>query len=79
MGTDQPARTDLTRTTMPVTPLPESAPSLPQAEVRRLDDAAARLVDVATRSLDPAGGFGWLDDAGRLSRAVPSRCGSRAG
>ena len=57
---------------MPVTPHPESAPSLPQAEVRRLDDAAARLVDVATHSLDPAGGFGWLDDAGRLTPGRPA-------
>src|SRR6476469_7045732 len=71
-STDQPARTDLTRTTMPVTPLPESASSLPQAEVRRLEHAAARLVDVATHSLDPAGGFGWLDDAGRLTPGRPA-------
>ena len=69
---DQPARTHLTRTTMPVTPHPESAPSLPEAEARRLDDAAARLVDVATHSLDPAGGFGWLDDAGRLTPGRPA-------
>ena len=71
-GCEHFARTDLTRTTMPVTPHPESAPSLPEAEVRRLDDAAARLVDVATHSLDPAGGFGWLDDAGRLTPGRPA-------
>ena len=71
-GCEHFARTDLTRTTMPVTPHPESAPSLPEAEARRLDDAAARLVDVATHSLDPAGGFGWLDDAGRLTPGRPA-------
>jgi mannose/cellobiose epimerase-like protein (N-acyl-D-glucosamine 2-epimerase family) len=69
---DQPARPDLTRTTMPETPHPESAARLPETEARRLDDAAARLVDVATRSLDPSGGFGWLDDAGRLTPGRPA-------
>jgi sulfoquinovose isomerase len=42
-------------------------------EAARLDTAAARLVDVATHSLDPAGGFGWLDDTGHLTPDSPAQ------
>jgi mannose/cellobiose epimerase-like protein (N-acyl-D-glucosamine 2-epimerase family) len=48
--------------------MPPTTPS-PQ-ETERLERAADRLVDVATLALEPSGGFGWLDDAGRL---VPGR------
>ncbi|WP_347355137.1 AGE family epimerase/isomerase [Intrasporangium sp.] len=35
-------------------------------ERARLEADAARLVGFARRAADPGGGFGWLDDAGRL-------------
>jgi mannose/cellobiose epimerase-like protein (N-acyl-D-glucosamine 2-epimerase family) len=34
-------------------------------ERRRLETEAARLVTFARNAVDPRGGFGWLDDAGR--------------
>jgi len=36
-----------------------------------LDDECRRLIDFARRSVDPRGGFGWLDDHGELDASQP--------
>jgi mannose/cellobiose epimerase-like protein (N-acyl-D-glucosamine 2-epimerase family) len=45
-------------------------PAVGSRERERLETEAARLVAFAKNAADPRGGFGWLDDAGRL---VPDR------
>ncbi|RZS90321.1 mannose/cellobiose epimerase-like protein (N-acyl-D-glucosamine 2-epimerase family) [Motilibacter rhizosphaerae] len=52
------------------TPDASSGPATPEHRAE-LTAEAARLVDFARSSVHPDGGFGWLDDQGRLVREHP--------
>ena len=51
--------------------MPENPVELSPVEKQRLDTEATRLVQFATAARDPRGGFGWLDDHGRLQADEP--------